>query len=78
MKILDFPLFFTKIGLKWGCICFRVKILSYPVYCIYMPSPYLPSLPSPYQLLCRAFVMERRWIVGNTYRVWVWMDDSDV
>ena len=54
MKILDFPLFFTKIGLKWGCICFRVKILSYPVYCIYMPSPYLLltfSLPTPLQSL---------------------------
>lgn len=39
---------------------------------------YALSLPSPYQLLCRAFVMERRWTVGNAYRVWVWMDGSDV
>ena len=54
MKILDFPLFFTKIGLKWDCICFRIKILSCPVYCIYMPSPYLLltfSLPTPLQSL---------------------------
>lgn len=39
---------------------------------------YAFSLPLPYQLLCRAFVMERRWIVGNAYRVWARMDDSDV
>ena len=54
MKILDFPLFFIKIGLKWGCICFRVNALSCLVYSIYMPSPYLLltfSLPTPLQSL---------------------------
>ncbi len=52
MKILDFPLFFTKIRLKWGCICFTIKALLCPAYCIYMPSPYLLltfSLPTPLQ-----------------------------